>query len=37
MTQLCSAQHVAEAGSWALGQFLDAPLPVRRLRKDSSR
>ena len=37
MTQSGSAQSTAEAGSWALGQFLDAPLPDRRLKKDSFR
>jgi hypothetical protein len=35
MVELNCAQTLAEAASWALGQFADAPLPDRRLKKDS--
>ncbi len=36
MIQSCSAQAATEAASWAFGQFLDAPLPDRRLKKTRS-
>jgi len=34
MTRLGSAQNAAESQTWAFGQFLDALLPDRRLKKD---
>jgi hypothetical protein len=35
VTQSCCAPKLAEEAAWALGQFAEAPLPDRRLKKDS--